>query len=249
MSHVQSYSEDSLPLAEAEGDVEGVVSNMRIIDLGPSLPRNLAASLEAAQQTQFESGRFGFQDYNRIYSHTPRQDSLLPPVCAVCQTVPFDLLPSENEAALPHHTWGDLNTSATSCELCRIVLWATKKLRSTIITEVSAPVTGRQYLWGGEFISGPVPEIAPAIRVYIFASWWRKNAAAPNDLLMGLGVRFGIDLGEVGLGPGEADGRQRDGIRIRGTPIRICTDFGKLTDICFPFRSPTNTLVSWRGST
>ena len=32
---------------------------------------------------------------------------------------------------------------------------------------------------------------------------WRRNADLPNDLLMGLGARFGIDLGELGWDQGK----------------------------------------------
>jgi hypothetical protein len=228
MSRLPAHSVNDGQVSGADVDVQDGISNMRMINLGPSLPINIASSLEAAQQTQVESGRRGYHGYNRFYSHTPRQAPLLPSVCDVCQSISFDLLPSENEAALPHHTWELLNSSAVNCILCRIVRWAVLELRAIFIAEVGAPENGVKYLWNGDFITGHVPEIAPTTRIYIFASWWRKGPSAPNNLLMGLGVRFGIDLGEIGLGPAEADGRQTGGIPIRGTPVRILTDFGML---------------------
>src|SRR5437763_5287348 len=39
-------------------------------------------------------------------------------VCEVCQSIPLDRLPSDYGRALPHHTWADLNASASNCQLC-----------------------------------------------------------------------------------------------------------------------------------
>jgi hypothetical protein len=45
--------------------------------------------------------------------------------CALCQKIPFDKLPSEEEDALPHQPSLDaLEASATSCSLCKLIWWA-----------------------------------------------------------------------------------------------------------------------------
>ena len=43
---------------------------------------------------------------------------------------------------------------------------------------------------------------------------------------MGLGVRLGDGVGSEGLLPDGADGTERMTVPIRGTTVRICTDFG-----------------------
>jgi hypothetical protein len=48
---------------------------------------------------------------------------------------------------------------------------------------------------------------------------------------MGLGVRLGLASGKQGLLPKEADGQRRKSTHIRGTSIRMRTDFGKSPNI------------------
>ncbi|PNP80891.1 hypothetical protein FNYG_05706 [Fusarium nygamai] len=46
-------------------------------------------------------------------------------ICRVCQAIPFDRLPAEEEAAYPHHaSLDDLRTSANKCALCALLVQA-----------------------------------------------------------------------------------------------------------------------------
>lgn len=216
------------------------------ISLGTNFPSNIQKSLAAASQPRAESRRSNYRDWNRVFAHTPDSSSLSPSVCDVCQTIPFDILPTENDAALPHHTWQELQSSAASCSLCRVVLWAVEKLRAVIITEVGHG-QGSQYLWGGRFISGPVPDIEPFCRVYLFASKWYRAKDFPQRVLMGLGTRLGPDMGGLGLGPREADGQRLKMSSIRGTTVRICTDFGMISmTLTNPWAHPDYSVIRRR---
>ncbi len=68
------------------------------------------------------------------------------PICKTCLETPFDALPSEEEAAYPHHqSVDDLKASATECHLCGLILQSMIELIETIKAE-EHDVVGTQAL-------------------------------------------------------------------------------------------------------
>jgi hypothetical protein len=58
------------------------------------------------------------------------------PICKTCLETPFYELPSEEEAAYPHHqSVGDLEASARECPLCDLILQSMRELIETIAGE------------------------------------------------------------------------------------------------------------------
>lgn len=58
------------------------------------------------------------------------------PICETCLKTPFPGLPSEEEAAHPHHqSIDDLEASATECPLCRLILESLRQLIETRANE------------------------------------------------------------------------------------------------------------------
>ena len=205
---------------------------VEITALGPQAPDCFPAAAPPHQATPVSEllARLPWGPLDSLTSREPSNTvNISQDICKVCQTIPFNWLPSEHGPALPHHNWADLNASASNCQLCRIILWAVREHKKRIIKDLGPDPLSREYIWGGKYISGPVPEIYPITQVWLYASWWNKVPGAALDLLMGLGVRLGVGEGSKGLLADEADGREKKRVRIRGTDVRICTDFG----MCF----------------
>ena len=138
-------------------------------------------------------------------------------ICGLCQNIPWDRLPSEEEPALSHSPSLDaLNLSAQSCALCSMLSLALVDLdtphapeegpRWTITT--SYPLrTGGKRIEVVEYGESPsidernnnsatfddLPQVHQLgrLRPFLFGSWWKfKDSNTPNQLI-GLGVRLG----------------------------------------------------------
>lgn len=50
-------------------------------------------------------------------------------LCKVCKEIPFDILPSEEQPAVPYHKrLGELEDSAKKCNFCLLILYAAGEL-------------------------------------------------------------------------------------------------------------------------
>jgi hypothetical protein len=192
---------------------DGYGANMMRLNLGPATARTRTRT------------RPKLEWIHRAYEYEKPSRSVPPPnVCYTCQTIPFDELPGEREAALPHHLWRDLLRSTSLCQLCRVVVWAAQKVRDDLIAVVKQSEFPTEYLWAGNYRSGDVPGIDGETRVYLYGSYsYLEERELPYDSLLGLGVRLGPDRGPTSLLPEESNGVLRGADAIRGSSIRVLT--------------------------
>jgi len=151
----------------------------------------------------------------------------LPPtsveLCSVCQTIKFDQIPASIHGCIPHRRWGDLQESAVSCPLCRIVLYMVHQYMEPCRRNAS-----RGYYWDGQVITDTLPVPANDMQAWLYGSWWRLMENLPRNLLMGIGVRLGREQRKPSPLEKEPEGvLQGYTYQNPGSYVRLCGSLGK----------------------
>lgn len=145
-------------------------------------------------------------------------------VCQQCARLDFDSLPPIAEGAIPHHKYGDLVESAEKCQACRVIQYAALEQREMIIQNVKRG--DRAYRWGPpEWTTGPVPEIDPQTRVWLFGAWKAAATTMTPHWLIGLGCMLSAKDDRVRLLARDSDGSMEKATFIPSASVRICTTF------------------------
>ncbi|KAK5175898.1 uncharacterized protein LTR77_001038 [Saxophila tyrrhenica] len=145
-------------------------------------------------------------------------------VCDACAQIKWDQLPSVTaEGAVPHREYGDIIASSSTCQVCRVIVYAVQWQRERILSDVGSG--DKPYLWGSQWITGPVPEISQDTRIWLFGAWKAAGPSMPPHCLFGLGCMMAAKDVER-LRPRDADGAMEKTTFIPNASVRICAGFG-----------------------
>jgi hypothetical protein len=179
-------------------------------------------------------------------------------ICDFCNSIPFERLPSEEELAYPHQpSLAALQTSATRCLLCQMILEAIGDVRRSIDNEARGVPEDRCVMFypGTDHTGarertyfGPVPPrdlnasvglgrerlslhtdyAGDVLRPWLYGNWWTLGDLSEGPYHLPQLIGIGVRLAKTPK-IHDAEGNSNKMVTYRGSGLRIRTDDGRLT--------------------